>query len=113
MIQIPLQAIPNQSLSLRLDGNQYDLRVHACRDNSQFGTGVMAFDIIRDNVVIVTGARATPGFPLIPARYLENGNFIVITMNGAYPDWRQFGITQQLVFASETELETIRANTGT
>ena len=113
MIQIPLANIPNQSLSARLAGNQYDIRIHACRDNPQFGTGIVAFDIIRDNVVIVTGARAVPGFPLIPARYLENGNFIVITMNDDYPDWRQFGITQQLVFASESELETIRANTGT
>ncbi len=108
MIQIPITNIANQSLSIRLAGNQYDITIHACRDNGEYGTGIVAFDIVRDNVVIVTGNRAVPGFPLIPARYLENGNFIVLSMDDEYPDWRQFGITQQLIFASETELETIR-----
>lgn len=108
MIQIPITNIPNQSLSLRLSNSQYDIRIHSCKDNPELGTGIMAFDIVRNNIPIVTGMRAVPGFPLIPAQYLEDGNFIVLTMNDEYPAWRQFGITQQLVYASETELETIR-----
>lgn len=108
MIVIPLSNIPNQSLSINLEGNQYDIRAHACDDNSSFGTGVVAFDITRNNEIIVTGIRALPDFPLIPARYLEDGNFLIQTMNDEYPDWRQFGITQNLIYASQDELNTIR-----
>lgn len=110
MIQIPLANIPNQSLSIMLDGNQYDIRVHSCRDNGEFGTGIMVFTIYRNNVVIVSGIRAVAGFPLIPSLYLEDGNFTVITENDEYPDWRQFGITQFLIYASPTELEAARGN---
>lgn len=109
MIQIPLAAIANQSLSINLEGVQYDINVHACRDNNIPGTGIVAFDIIRDSVPIVTGIRAIAGFPILPAKYLEDGNFIVVTANEEYPDWRQFGVTQNLVFVSQTELDTLRA----
>jgi len=109
MIQIPITNIPNQSFSINLDGNQYDIRIHACGDNIVPGSMVMAVDIVRNNVAIVTGMRAVPGFPLIPAKYLENGNFIFSTQNDDYPDWNQFGITQYLIFASESELQTLRA----
>jgi hypothetical protein len=110
MIQIPLVNIPNQSLSINLAGNLYDIRIHACRDNGEYGTGIMAVSIAINNVVVVTGQRALPDFPIIPARYLENGNFLIQTMNDDYPDWRQFGITQNLIFASQAELDTFRAS---
>jgi hypothetical protein len=110
MIVIPLTNIPNQSLSLTLNGSDYIINVHGTRDDGP-GTGIATFDIIRNDVAIVTGARALPDFPLIPARYLEDGNFIVETMNDEYPDWRQFGITQNLVYASQDELVAIRAGT--
>ena len=109
MIQVPIANIPNQSFSINLSGNTYDINIHACRDNDLPGTGIVAFDVTINNAVIVTGIRALPDFPIIPSQYLENGNFIVQTMNDEYPDWRQFGITQFLIFASEAELQTIRA----
>ena len=110
MIQIPITNIPNQSLSVMLNGDQYDIRIHSCRDNAEFGTGVVVFTIVRNNVTIVSGVRAVAGFPLIPSTYLENGNFTVITENDEYPDWRQFGITQFLIYASPMELEAIRGS---
>lgn len=109
MIQIPISNLPSQTLSINLDGNVYDIDIHACRDNDIPGTGIVAFDIAINNTVIVTGQRALPDFPIIPARYLENGNFLVETMNDEYPDWRQFGITQNLIYVSQSELDTIRA----
>lgn len=104
MIQVPLQAIPNQSLSIQLDGSNYDIRIESVND-------VMAMDIIRDNVAIVTGQRLIAGYPIIPYRYLEKGNFILETMNDQYPDYTQFGITQSLIFAIQAELGAIRAGT--
>lgn len=109
MVIIPLQVIPNQSLSIRLSDNYYDIRIVAIENNLNNNQVIMAFDIIINNVVIISGQRAIPGFPIIPYEYLENGNFVFITNNNEYPNYNFFGITQFLVFADETELETIRA----
>lgn len=103
MIDIPIANIPNQTLTINLDNNQYDLSIQAIDDN-----GLVAVDLTINGTVIVTGIRALPDFPIIPSRYLENGNFIIETMNDDYPDWRQFGITQNLIYASQTELTDIR-----
>lgn len=110
MINIPITNIPNQTLSINLDGNTYDLNIQATGNNGNLGTEIMAVDVIINNVAIVTGMRALPDFPIIPSRYLENGNFLISTMDDEYPNWRQFGITQSLIYVSQTELETIRAN---
>jgi len=106
MQEIPIVNSPNQSLSLTLDNNRYDIRIHACKDNS--GNLVMAFDIAINGNAVVTGVRAVPGFPIIPFSYLENGNFALITQNDDYPDYTQFGVTQNLIYASQVELDTLR-----
>lgn len=132
MQQIPIAAVPNQSLSFQADGNQYDINIRTCGDDTIVpGSSVMAFDIYINNVAIVTGARATSGIPnyqtgnngeqqlvssgyfLIPYPYLSNGNFAVLCQNYDYPNWQQFGITQYLVYISQAELEAIINGTGT
>jgi hypothetical protein len=109
MINIPILNIPNQSLSINLDSNQYDIVIHATQDNPDGSTGIMAVDLSINNNIIISGVRAVSGFPLIPYEYLVNGNgnFTFITINDDYPDWRQFGITQYLIYASNSELESI------
>lgn len=111
MIQIPLQAIPNQSLSIQLDNNQWDILIRATQDNPDGSTGIMAIDITINNVVIVTGQRAVCGFPIIAYQYLVNGNLAFVTSNNEYPDWRQFGISQYLIYVSNDELEEIANGT--
>lgn len=111
MIQIPLTVNPNQALTITLDSNIYDINIQACRDNADGSTGVLGVDITRNGVVIVTGVRPVAGFPIIPAEYLEDGNFIFSTMNEEYPDWRQFGTTQYLIFASKAEIEALNVGT--
>lgn len=113
MIEIPLQAIPNQTLSVQLDGNQYDIKIAATMstttDNGLLADDVlMCVDITRNNVAIVSGFRAVAGFPIIPYQYLEAGNFAFVTADGDYPDYRKFNVDQSLIYASESELETIR-----
>ena len=125
MLQIPITNIPNQSLSIALDGNQYDINIQSTADNPDGSSGISAFDITINNVVIVTGVRAVAcsaftlngvstswGYFLIAFQYLENGNFAVVTNNQEYPDWRQFGLTQNLIYVSQAELEAIRANSN-
>ena len=104
MLNIPLEAIPSQSLSIQLNNEYYDLRLHDC------GNGVMTIDISVNDVVIVTGVRLVPYYPLL-ASYLELGNFILQTVDYEYPDWTRFGVDQYLIYANQTEIEAINAPT--
>lgn len=101
MIDIALAAIANQSLSIRLEDRLYNIAVWATR-------GVMSADIQRDGTYIVRGARIVSGTPLIPYRYLENGNFVLLTENEEYPDYTLFGVSQNLVYVTIAELEELR-----
>jgi hypothetical protein len=105
MQNIPLAAIPNQSLSVRLDGLQYDLRLHDC------GNGVTTLDITINDVPLITGTRIMPNYPIIPSKYLEQGNFVLETQNDEYPDYTRFGVTQYLIYASQAEIEAINVTT--
>lgn len=103
MIDVSLAAVANQTLFIQLDERAYTITVHAS------GNGVMTADITRDSVVLLQGGRITPGMPLLPYRYLESGNFVLITDADALPDFEQFGVTQFLVYLSADELAALRA----
>ncbi len=106
MRNIPLQTIPNQSMILQLDGNSYDIRIHTCND---LNTQIMAMTLLINDEIILSGQRLVPNFPVIPYIYLENGNFVFVTMNDAYPDYNLFGISQYLIYATSSELAAFRA----
>lgn len=108
MINIPLNNIANQSFNIVLDNNNYFFNIRFCRNSGALGVGIMAVDITRNDSIIETGFRAVPGYPLIPYKYLQNGNFTFVTQNDMYPDWRLFGINQFLIYASKEELENIK-----
>jgi hypothetical protein len=102
---VPVQATPNQSFTLTIDNVRYGLRL---RDLG----GVMCADVVIDGETIMYGCRVLAGEPVIPYRYLENGNFVFLTLDGDLPDWRQFGLTQSLVYLSDAELAAIPATTA-
>lgn len=103
MIDIGLAAVANQTLFVQLDERAYTVAVHTS------GDGLASVDITRDDVVLIQGARITPGMPLLPYRYQESGNFLLITNEGDLPDFAQFGVTQFLVYLSADELAAARA----
>lgn len=94
---IPLQSIPNQTVSVALDNQRYELTLKTV------GT-VMAADLLINEVLILQGARLVGGTPLIPYRYLQNGNFLLTTEDNCYPFYTLFGVTQFLVYFSPAEL---------
>lgn len=102
VLQIPLAPIPNQSLSVNLDGNFYDISIKSTKT-------IVFVDMYRNDVALVLGARVVPGFPILNYRYLESGNFILGTLNQALPDYTQFGTSQSLFYLSQLELDAIRA----
>jgi hypothetical protein len=102
---VPLATnVPNQSLSVRAGGQQYDLRLHDC------GNGVMSIDVTINEVVTLTGTRLVGNYPIFVSEYMENGNFILQTSNEEYPDYTRFGVDQYLVYASQAEIEAINAS---
>lgn len=100
MLQIPIQALPNQKFSTRLDDVRYEFTIKETN-------GVMCFDMARDDIVILSGSRIVGGTPLLPYFYLQSGNFIMLTSGDDLPDYRQFGITQFLLYLSAAEVAAI------
>ncbi len=104
MIELELAQVPNQSFSTRLGDNQYDISILETN-------GCMSVSISRNNVKLLSNVRAVGGTPLIPYRYLEDGNFAFITQDEEYPYYDKFGITQSLIFVTQAELSELRAGT--
>lgn len=99
-LRIPLAAVPNQELTIRLDNRRY---VIAVRDVG----GIMAVTITRDDVVLISGVRACAGSPLLPYFHLVGmvGSFIFTTVApGEIPFYTAFGSTCFLVFATTEEI---------
>lgn len=101
MRTIPLAAIANQELSVRLDNERLVLRLKEA-------SGVMVADLDRNGVRVLSGVRVLAGEPIIPYRYMENGNFMVLTVDEELPDWRRFETTQSLVYLSAPEVGALR-----
>ena len=103
MIFIPLSNVPNQSFSIVLDGNQYDIWLYVANN-------VTAIDLVRNNEDILLGHRIPANSLVIPYRYLEDGNFVFVTENADYPIYTEFGITQFMFYLSQQELIDLRTS---
>lgn len=102
MIDVAIQALPNQSLSIQLDGMRYDILIKEAN-------GCMVASVIRDGVTLVDGVRLVAGAPVLPYRYQESGNFALTTTDEELPYYTMFGVTQFLVYLSADELAALRA----
>ena len=103
MIEIELAPLANQSLTVQIGDVVYII------DIREIVSSVMVAEVSRDNVTLISGVRLAAGTPVIPYRYKEAGNFLIITENDACPHWSEFGITQFLVYLDDAELEAYRA----
>ena len=102
MILVTLQPIPNQEIIITLDSARYNIEIKSA-------SGFMTYGVIRDGVTIIeNGNRVVNGVPLLPYRYMEQGNFILDLPDSELPDYKQFGATQFLYYASQSELEAVR-----
>lgn len=97
MIELDISPIPNQTISITIENNFYDITLKACNN-------VMSCDITRNNILIQSGIRIVSGEFLINYPYLENGNFLFITDNDDYPFYKEFGVTQFLLYFSNQEI---------
>lgn len=107
MQQIPLQPIPNQSFTIVLDDNSWDISLRTAKD-------ITAVSLSLNNEVLLSNIRAVANSLIIPYRYkeLKSGNFLFLTKNFELPFYTQFGLTQKLVYVSNAELEDARLPLG-
>lgn len=101
MQNIPLKAVPNQSFTVTLDNNQWDFTIKSTN-------GTVSVSLTRNNVVILSNARAVGNTKIIPAEYQEAGNFMIVVQGFHLPDYTQFGVTQTLIYISAAELAILR-----
>lgn len=98
MRNIPLAAVPNQSLTVTFGENRWSLRIKVANRS-------MMADVSLNDVPILTGQRIVPGTPIIPYAYLQaNGNFLFLIDDEELPDWAAFDSTQSLVYATAEEM---------
>ena len=102
MLEINLAAIPYQALSVNIDSIRYDLRIF-------LATNVMCCDLAINGIPVLTSIRLIAAGFVIPYRYLENGNFLITTLNDELPFYEQFNTTQFLTYLSQDELEDLRS----
>lgn len=104
MKTIALQAIPKQSFPVTLNGTPYTIELRETN-------GCMSMSVMRGTEVVVLNQRCVAGQLVLPYLTLEDGqgNFLFLTQNDALPSYEQFGLTQTLLFASEAELNAVRA----
>lgn len=100
---IPLQSVPNQELSCLLDGLRYVITL------KELDSEMCMVTIERDGVVLVSNARAVAGYAILRYQYLQQGagNFAFVTANDEYPHYSKFNTTQQLIYASDAEIEAL------
>lgn len=101
MRTIPLTATPNQTVSVLIDAVRFTVTLKDAR-------GVMVTDVAVDGAAILTGSRVVAGEAFIPYRYLERGNFFLLTENDDLPAWAEFGASQTLVYLTADEMAVTR-----
>lgn len=95
---INIDAVPNQSFSVTVDGNRWDFVI------KEAVTSMIA-DISLNDERILSGQILVTGEPFIPYRFLQgSGNFLILTESDQLPDWRRFGVDQILTYASAAEI---------
>lgn len=99
MIDIPLQPLANQSLSIPLNGARYAITIKEAN-------GIMAATISRNDVVLAQNTRIVADGLVLPYRYMWHGfgNFLFGVQNEELPAFESFGVTQFMVFVTPEEL---------
>ena len=100
MLNINLATLPNQSLSVTINQVLYDLRFFLT-------SNVMCCDLAINSIPILSCMRLVAGSFIIPYKYLQNGNFIITTLNDELPYYTQFNSTQFLVFLTNAEIQAL------
>lgn len=97
MFAIPLNPVPNQTVSFNVDGAFWQVHVYQ-------SISFMCADIIVNGTPVVTGVRCFGGIALLPYSYMTAPNFgnLIFDSDG---DWSKFGTTCNLFYLEQPEFE--------
>lgn len=103
MLEIPIQAIPNQEFSFLIDANRYTIVL------TTLGDDAMASSVSRNGIQLTTFDRLVSGQPLLAYPHLVAGigNFSFVTNNDQVPYWTEFNVTQKLIYATVGEIQNV------
>ena len=82
MLQLPIQAVPNQEFQAVLDGNTWSFTIRSTND-------VMSMTLVLNGTTLIQNLRCVAGAFVIPSQYEESGNFLFLTTNNDLPDYAQ------------------------
>lgn len=100
---VPIETLPKQEFSIRLDEQRFVIGIRATGD-------VMSVSVERNGVKIIDNVRTVANRLVLPYDYMEGnaGNFAFRTEESDLPWWEKFNVTQQLVYVTAIEAEGIR-----
>lgn len=104
MYEIPLNSVPNQSISFNVDGAYWQLHIYQSLQH-------MCADISINGVDVVSGIRCFAGIALMQYDYMylpNYGNFIF----DSDPDWTNFGTSCKLYYLQQSEFIQFKSLTG-
>ena len=102
MRQIPLQPVPNQSLSFTQNENRWEVTI------KQAVTSMIA-DVTINDVRVISGVRIPGDGFILPYTSMGvlQGNLMLTTQQEFLPDWELFGQTQQLFYWTPDEIKAL------
>lgn len=103
MIEISLQPVPNQSFSFNIAETSFDVVLKTADS--------LTASVAINGEPVIQGIRVMAYRPVLPYAYLTQGagNLFFITADGEAPDYKLFGLTQTLVYATAAEVESLHA----
>ncbi len=97
MQQVPLAAIPNQTISFTVDGAFWSIRLFQAIDH-------MYADVSRNGELLIRTTRCLAGQPLLPYKYLYLPNFGNFIFDNDV-DWTMFGELCNLYYLELDEFQ--------
>src|ERR1700688_588817 len=106
MYQVPLEAVPNQTVSFNVDNAYWQLHIYQSIDH-------MCADVSINGSNVISGVRCFGGYGVMPYAYMYEpnyGNFVF----DCDPDWTNFGPACNLYYLNNAEYAAFLAamNTG-
>mgnify|MGYP003643998026 FL=1 len=103
---ITIEALPSQSFTVTLGGNNYEIKIYSI-------DGHMSYDLSINSVQIISGFKMVNDVPLLVYVHQEsNGNILLQIAEDEIPDYKKFGLSQFLYYLTETETADYRLAAG-
>ena len=103
---ITIDAIPSQSFTVTLGGNNYEIKIYSI-------DGHMSYDLSINSVQIISGFKMVNDVPLLVYVHQEvSGNLLLQIAEDEIPDYKKFGLSQFLYYLTEAETTDYRLAAG-